>query len=233
MGKRNSEEKSDKTLERAEMIRQEAVEAGGDIEFPDRNTKDGIAERREHVAKFMSRRVPQTVMSELLGVSRRTIYEDVQWWKERSKEHIQRIQDDPDYAATDIGLAAMRMEGIAQAALQDYELAHTGPLKNLCLNTALKAEKTRADMLMLAGVWPKAGEDIRVAHTIEATFTAKLGSVGEDSPLRVLDQPASRRKVMSAAELILKLAAERQNKKQLPTSAGQVIDVPAAPKDPS
>lgn len=223
MGKRNSEERSDKTLERAEMIRQEAAEAGKDIDFPERNTKDGIAERREHVWKFMARRVPQTVMAELLGVSRRTIYEDVQWWKERTKEHVQRIQDDPDYAATDIGLAALRMEGIAQAALQDYELANTGPLKNMCLNTALKAEKTRADMLIAAGVWPKAGEEIRVQHNVEATFTAKLGSIGDDSPLRVLDQPASRRKVMSAAELILKLAAEKQRKK--------TIDVKAESKD--
>jgi hypothetical protein len=226
MGKRTSEERSDKTLERAEMIRQET---GGDVDFPDRNTKDGIAERREHVWKFMSRRVPQTVMATLLGVSRRTIYEDVQWWKDRNKDHIQRIQDDPEYAATDIGLAAMRIEGIAQAALQDYELARTGPLKNLCLNTALKAEKTRADMLMGVGVWPKAGEDIRVQHNVEATFTAKLGVIGEDSPLRVLDQAASRRKVMSAAELILKLAAERQIKK-LPAGADQVIDVQAEPK---
>lgn len=223
MGKRTSEERSDKTLERAEMIRQEE----GDLSFPERNSKDGIAERREHVWKFMSRRVPQTVMAELLGVSRRTIYEDVQWWKQRCQEHIKRIQDDPDYAATDIGLTAMRLEGIAQAAMNDYELARTGQLKNLCLNTAIKAEKTRADMMMSAGVWPKAGEDIRVSHNIDATFTAKLGVANEASPLNALDQPASRRKVMSAAELILKLAAEKKAKKDknVPIVEGEVIDV--------
>jgi len=192
------------------MIRQE--DGGDNLPLPDRNTKEGIAERRELVWKFMARRVPQTVMAELLGVSRRTIYEDVQWHKGQCRNHIQRIQEDPDYAATDIGLTAMRLEGVAQAALNDYELARTGALKNLCLNTAIKAEKTRADLMMQAGVWPKAGEDIRVSHTVEATFTAKLGLLNESSPLNVLDQPASRRKVMSAAELILKLAAEKNKK---------------------
>lgn len=222
MGKRTSERRTRKTLARANMIRSE----DGVLDFPERNTKEGIAERREHVWKFMARRVPQTVMADLLGVSRRTIYDDVQWWKCRCQEHVKRIQDDPDYAATDIGLTAMRLEGIAQAALNDYELARTGALKNLSLNTAIKAEKTRVDMMIAAGIWPKAGEDIRVSHSIEATFTAKLGS-DEDSPLKVLDQPASRRKVMNAAELILKLATE---KKKPSKNADTVIDVQSTPK---
>lgn len=29
----------------------------------------------------MARRVPQAAMAKLLGVSRRTIYEDVKWWR--------------------------------------------------------------------------------------------------------------------------------------------------------
>ena len=234
MARRSSENRSDKTLNRADMIRQD-----GDIPFPERNTQDGIAERRDHVWKFMARRVPQTVMAELLGVSRRTIYEDVQWWKQSCQDHVKRIQEDPDYAATDIGLTSMRLEGIAQAALNDYELARTGQLKNLCLNTAIKAEKTRADMMMQAGVWPKAGEDIRINHTVDATFTAKLGVQGENSPLIALDQPASRRKVMSAAELILKLATERKTKTEAEkaagtaNAAGEIIDVkPLSAKSP-
>lgn len=225
MGKRTSEERSDRTIERAEMIRQEE----GETPFPDRNTADGIAERRERVWKYMARRVPQTIMAELLGVSRRTIYEDVQWWRERNREHIQRIQDDPEYAATDIGLSAMRLEGIAQAALHEYELSNNGVQKNMSLNTAIKAEKARSDMLIASGVWPKAGEEIRVSHTVEATFTAKLGTVSEDSPLKALDQPAARRKVMNAAELILKLAAQRQEKQR--EADGKMIDVKATPKD--
>ena len=202
------------------MIRNE----DGELPLPERNTQDGISTRREHVWKFMARRVPQTVMAELLGVSRRTIYEDVQFWKLRCRDHVKQIQDDPDYAATDIGLTSLRLEGIAQAALNDYELARTGALKNLCLNTAIKAEKTRADMMMQAGVWPKSGEDIRVSHNIEATFTAKLGTEGEESPLKVLDHASSRRKVMNAAELILKLATAKK-KKTADDNSNTVIDV--------
>lgn len=196
----------------------------GVIASPERYSQDGISERREHVWKFLARRVPQTVMAELLDVSRRTIYEDVQWWKRQCTDHMARVKDDPESAAADIGLAALRLEGISQAALNDYELARTGQLKNNFLNTAIKAEKTRADMLVQTGFWPKAGEDIHIHQRIDATFTAKLGTT-DDSPLAVLDQADSRRKVISAAELILKLSAQRHKDAEAKKIEGTVIDV--------
>jgi len=207
----------------------------GDVDLPERYSKDGIAERREHVWKFMARRVPQTVMAELLGVSRRTIYEDVQWWKQQCQEHMERVKEDPQAAAADIGLTSLRLEGISQASLNDYELARTAQLKNLFLNTAIKAEKVRADLLVQTGFWPKSGEDVRIHQQIDATFTAKLGSVGDDSPLRALDSADSRRKVLDAAELILKGGVERLKKRQEEKNArtktvkATVIDV--TPKD--
>lgn len=227
MAKRTSETRTDKTLDKAAMIR----EKDGDPGLPERYSKDGIAERREHVWKFMARRVPQTVMAELLGVSRRTIYEDVQWWKTQCQEHMERVKEDPQAAAADIGLTSLRLEGISQAALNDYELARTTQLKNLLLNTAIKAEKTRADVLVATGFWPKAGEDVRIHQHIDATFTAKLGTVSDDSPLRVLDSADSRRKVLDAAELLLKGGVERLKQRQAEKAAGvktieaKVIDV--------
>jgi len=205
VAKRTSEDRTQKTIDKASMIRTQ----DGDVDSPERYSKDGIAERREHVWKFMARRVPQTVMAELLGVSRRTIYEDVQWWKRQCQEHLERVKDDPQAAAADVGLTALRLEGISQAALNDYELARTAQLKNLFLNTAIKAEKVRGDMMVQTGFWPKAGEDIRIHQQIDATFTAKLGSVGEDSPLKALDSADSRRKVLDAAELLLKGGVDR------------------------
>jgi len=219
MARRSNEERTDNTLKKAEMIRT----LDGDIDNPERYSKDGIMERREHVWKFMARRVPQTVMAELLGVSRRTIYEDVQWWKQRCKEHLEAVKKDPEAAAADVGLAALRLEGISQAALNDYELARTSQLKNLFLNTAIKAEKTRADMLVQTGFWPKAGEDVRIHQSIDATFTAKLGTdISDDSPLKTLEHADSRRKVLSAAELILKLSAKKTRKDAID---GEVIDI--------
>ena len=219
MAKRTSEDRTDKTLNKAAMIRAEE----GDIDSPERYAKDGIAERREHVWKFMARRVPQTVMAELLGVSRRTIYDDVQWWKHQCQQHMERVKDNPDAAAADVGLTSLRLEGISQAALNDYELARTSQLKNLFLNTAIKAEKTRADMLVQTGYWPKAGEDVRIHQQIDATFTAKLGTIGDDSPLRALDHADSRRKVLDAAELLLKGGVDRLRKRQL-EKEGKIID---------
>jgi hypothetical protein len=230
VAKRTEEERSQKTLDKAAMIREEG---GDDGNLPERYSKDGIAERREHVWKFMARRVPQTVMAELLGVSRRTIYEDVQWWKRQCQEHMARVKDDPEAAAADVGLTALRLEGISQAALNDYELARTAQLKNLFLNTAIKAEKTRADMMVQTGFWPKSGEDVRIHQQIDATFTAKLGTVGDDSPLKALDQADSRRKVLDAAELLLKggvtrlkaIRAAKQVGENVKTIDATVIDV--------
>ena len=207
-------------------------ESEGDVDLPDRYSQDGIATRREHVWKFLARRVPQTVMAELLDVSRRTIYEDVQWWKRQSREYVERVTEDPGAAAADIGLTILRLEGISQASLNDYELSRTATTKNLFLNTAIKAEKVVADLKLATGAWPKAGEDIRIHQSIEATFTAKLGTTSEDSPLRVLDSADSRRKVLSAAELILKLSAEKQ-RKMLSDEKGTVIDVEAKSRDAS
>ena len=227
MARRTSEPRTDKTLDTADAIR----ELNGDLDLPERYTQDGIMERREHVWKFLARRVPQTVMAELLGVSRRTIYEDVQWWKRRSQEQMEQVKQDPEAAAADIGLASMRLEGISQAALNDYELARTDQAKNLFLNTAIKAEKVRADVLVQTGFWPKAGEDIRIHSTLDATFTAKLGSVADDSPLKVLDQPESRRKVLGAAERILKLGVAKQDEKKRLKAQGVVIDVEGKVKE--
>ena len=218
MAKRTSENRSDATMEKAEAIRAE-----GGITQPERYSKDGIAERREMVWKFMARRVPQTVMAELLNVSRRTIYEDVQWWKKQCQAQLERVKEDPGAAAADVGLTALRLEGISQAALTDYEMARTAQLKNLFLNTAIKAEKTRADMMVATGFWPKAGEEVHVHQQIDATFTAKLGTVDEDSPLKVLDQADSRRKVLDAAELLLKGGVKRLKDLRAAKAAGEEI----------
>lgn len=202
MSKRTSEKKSDATLEMAEALREE----DGDYDLPERYSSDGIAKRREQVWKFLARRVPQTVMADLLGVSRKTINADVKFWKERAQEYIEEIKKDPVAASADIGMTAMRLEGMAQIAMNQAELQESGQNKNLFLNTAIRAEGMRADILTKTGVWPKAGEDIRVSHNIKATFAAKMG---EDHPLASLDNPSSRRKVLSAAEKILKLTSKK------------------------
>jgi len=157
-----------------------------------------------------------------------TIYEDVQYWKKRCGNQIKRIKANDDDASADIGLTALRLEGIAQAALQDYELAKTPQFRNLFLNTAIKAEKVRADMLVATGVWPKAGEDIRIHQEIDATFTAKLGNLPDDSPLKALDSASSRRKVLDAAELLLKSGVEKlKNSGEPKKIEGKVVDKPA------
>lgn len=216
MAKRTSEQYSDSTLDLAKRIE----ETEGPIPSPERYAKDGIMERREHVWRFLARRVPQTVMAKLLNVSRRTIADDVKWWKEQAGEQVHQMMNDPQVVEADIGMTSMRLEGIAQAAMGDYELARKPQEKNAALNTAIKAEDTRIRLMINTGVYPKAGEEINVSHNLKATFTARLG---EDSPLAALDDPAAMRRVMSAAEKILKTSAKKND-------ALNVIDVEAIPK---
>lgn len=204
MAKRTSEDYSDRTLELAQQI--EAAE--GSIPAPERYAKDGIMERREHVWRFMARRVPQTVMAKLLKVSRRTISDDVRWWKEQAGDQVHQMMNDPAVVEADIGITGMRLEGIAQAAMGDFELARKPQERNAFLNTAIKAEDTRIRLMVNTGVYPKAGEEVRVNHNIKATFTARLG---ENSPLAALDDPSALRRVMSAAEKILKVSAAKND----------------------
>lgn len=213
MAQRSSEEFSDKTMDLAKQLEN----SSGPIESPERYTQDGIAERREHVLRFMVRRVPQTVMAKLLGVSRRTICEDVKFLNEQAGDRIKRLKTDAAVVESDIGMTSIRLEGIAQAAFNDYELEKSPQFKNAFLNTAIKAEATRARLLIETGVYPKAGEDIKVTHTVKSSFADKLGS---DSPLSTLDDPASARRVLSAAEKILKLSLKE----------GNVIDVNGSSK---
>ena len=208
MARRTKETYSEKTMKMATMIES----SRGDADLPERFTEDSITERREHVWKFLARRVPQTVMAKILGVSRRTISTDVKHLKNECKDFVHELKNDPDAAGTAIGLSALRLEGIAQAALGDYELAATAQMKNLFLNTAIKAETARATLLIATGVLPKAGEDVRVTHNLKATFASKLG---DDNPLATLDKPDSRRKVLSVAEKLLRLSADRGNIKQI------------------
>jgi len=216
MAKRTDEFKSKETLATANAIRE-----GEDVPLPARYTEDGIAERREHVWRFLVRRVPQTVMADLLGVSRRTIADDVLYWKEEAQKQVAAMKSDPTVANADIGLAAGRLEGIAVCAMNDYELAKAANTKNLFLAIALKAEVARANLLMNTGVLPKAGEEIRVSHSMKATFEARLGSA---DPLATLDEPVSRRRVLDAAERILKLSMERRKLND------KTIDAKAEPK---
>jgi hypothetical protein len=203
MAKRTSEKRTDKTLDMADAIR----EHEGDVEFPERYADAGIQARREQVWKFLARRVPQTVMAELLGVSRRTVSSDVRWWKEQCQGYVEHLRDNPEAASADIGLTALRLEGMAQFAMNEAQLAGSGTLKNQFINTAIRAEETRSGLLIKTGALPKAGEDIRVSHNIKATFSAKLGT---DSPLASLDDPSSRRRVLSAAEQILRLTTRKK-----------------------
>ena len=215
MGKRSKEKASKKTMKMVNKLKA----AGEAPELPERWSSRGIEERREYVAKFYARRVPQTVIAKLLGVSTRTISNDIEYLKKERSEYIEQLMKSQDATFADIGTAAMRLESIAQAALGQYELAKSDRQKNQYLITAIKAETARNALLINTGVLPKAGEDLRITHNAGEPFTSK---VGNEHPLSTLDNPASRRRVLEAAEKIINLGAKKLEPKPVDQSKVKV-----------
>ena len=196
----------------AQAMAAEIEAAEGKIELPSRYTKEGIAERREHVWRLYSRRVPQTVIAQLLGVSRRTIASDLAWIHEQNRKGIESIKNDVNVAHADIGMTCLRLEGISAAAMNDYELARTSQMKNLFLNTALRAELAVAKVKLETGTWPHRQEDVRISHSAKITFEARMG---EESPLKTLDEPSSRRRVLDAVHRLIKAGKDKKTQRLL------------------
>lgn len=203
---------------------------GDDFQPPSRHTQEGIAERRSYVKRWYSRRVPQVVMAKLLGVSRRTIYDDVQQIKEEAQAKVKAIREDPDLADLDIGLTVMRLEGVSAKALAHAELARTDQMRNLFLNTAIKAELGASRLKIDTGILPKVGEEIRVKQDTKITFKAKVGS---DSPLSVLDTNVSRRKVMTVVEKLLAIGATKRAEKLLALEEQDANTIDVTPTPPA
>lgn len=201
--------------------------AEGKIKLPHRFTREGIRERREHVWRLYARRVPQTVIAQLLHVSRRTIASDVAWWHEQNRQKVDSIKNDVQTAYADIGDCAHRLQGIAAAAMNDYELARTAQMKNLFLNTATRAELAYIKLMIETGTYPHRQEDVRVTHTSKVTFESKLG---EEDPRKALDNPVSRRKVLEVVQRLLQAGSDIKQQRLLETTKddGDVIDITPA-----
>ena len=156
------------------------------------------ARRREQIKEYLKRGVPKTVMAELLGVSTKTIHDDINAIQEGLGRKVAAIKGNPQKTYEEVGMIADRLRAITDAAMAEYVLSRTPTAKNLFLNTAAKAEWIRARVYMETGVLPRAGEEIRVTNNTQVTLSARFGQ--EFGPM---DEAASRRKIMSAIEAVL------------------------------
>jgi biotin operon repressor len=169
-----------------------------------RGTEQGIAKRREQVKEYLMRGVPKVVMAELLHVSRNTIHQDIQEIKRGLGHKIESMRNNGDQIDQEIGMISGQLATVANAAMSEYAMARTGAIKDRFLNTAAKAHWVRARLLMEVGVLPKAGEQVTITNRTEVSFESRFG---KESPLTALDDPVSRRKVLTAIENVLRTSA--------------------------
>jgi len=196
---RTTEKRSEDTLALARQIEEER----GKIVLR-RGTQEAIARRREHVWKFLMEGTPQTVMAELLQVSRRTISNDCAWVREEASKRLQAIKGNPDKIHAELAMSCGRLKACSDAAMAEYLLSNNPSNKDRFLNTAIRAEWIYVRLMAETGVLPRQGEEIRVRNETEVTFKARFG---EDNPLAKLDNPVSARKVQAAVAKMLEAAA--------------------------
>lgn len=211
---RTKQPRSQRTIEAAAMIREQEGR-----KVISRYSQAGIAKRREQVREYLRRGVAKSVMAELLGVSNKTIFEDIRAIDQAAGQTIRAVKGNPDRTFEEVGRIEGRLQSVADAAMAEYALARTPAAKERFLNVAIKATWTRTRVLMETGVLPRAGEEVKVVHQTEVSFASRYG---DDNPLAVLDDSAARRKVLSALDAVLYQA------QQLEDSRG-VIDVAALP----
>jgi len=195
---RTQEQRSSRTLS---MARQIEAERGKIILR--RGTKEAIARRREHVWKFFLEGTPQTVMAELLQVSRRTIHSDLTFMKAKHGKTLEAIKGNPEKIHQELGVTCARLRHIANQALFQYDTTETPAAKDRFLNTAIRAEWVRSRLEMEAGVLPKSGEEIRIRTDSKVTFAARLG-VENEHLQKIFADPARARKVLDAFERLTK-----------------------------
>lgn len=225
---RSQEKRTPKTLSQARKIE---AERGGKIILR-RGTKEAIQRRREHVWKFFLEGTPQTVMAELLQVSRRTIHSDLAYMKAKHGKALEEIKGNPEKIHQELAVTTGRLRHIANQALFQYDTTSQPAAKDRFLNTAIRAEWVRTRLEMEAGVLPKAGEEIRIKTDSKVTFAHRLGV--ENAHLqKIFADPARARKVLDAFERVTRGAIAEDPAEE----AGEIIDVdhkalPAPDDDP-
>jgi hypothetical protein len=207
---RTKRKQSAQACEMADAIRSK----DGRMRIP-RGTEQGIARRRDQVREYLMRGVPKVVMAELLGVSRNTIHQDILEIKRSLGHQMESIRGDGAKVDQEIGTIAGQLATVANSAMSEYAMARTGAIKDRFLNTAAKAHWIRARLLMEVGVLPKAGEQISITSRTEVSFESRFG---KESPLTALDDPVSRRKVLTAIENVLRTSTA------LPFSDRPILD---------
>ncbi len=166
-----------------------------DIEY------DNIDIRRELVWEMMIQGVSEVNMAKKLGVHRKTIHQDVIFWRERLGKHVASLKTNKNKIAEEIGNTLKRLEWVFQNAATEYCASEVALSKNRFLNTAMRAEVAKLKILIETGYLPKAGIKVTVDQQDSLDFASVFGKEAS-----AMDDPVKRRRAMEVASKMLRIA---------------------------
>lgn len=173
-----------------------------------KHTAQAIERRRHDVWEMMCQELPQTEMADLLGVARSTVALDVKYWREKLAERVAKLKEDPSFVHTELGMTMQKLDSVVALAFEQFAVCKSGSEKAKFLDIVTKTLSTKTRLLQEAGYLPKAGIEIRAKVEKETSFAERFG---EDSPLKKLDNPNSRHRLLSIAEKIIRLSEQEAN----------------------
>jgi hypothetical protein len=164
-----------------------------------------IERRRQHVWEMFLEGVPQTVMADILHVTRQTISSDLDYMEKRAQAKTHNIKNNIEAAEADIGLTCDKLLSIAEEAFAQASQTQDPQDKDRYLNTAQRALMNYSKVRVDTGIWPKAGIEVRQKVEHQVSFETRFG---KDSKAKIMDNPQARRRILAVAEGILKLGME-------------------------
>lgn len=185
---------------------------------PFRKDQAGIERRRQHVWEMFMEGVPQTVMADILHVTRQTISSDLDFMEKRAQGKTHKIKTDLTAAETDIGLTCDKLLSIAEEAMAQAAQSQDPQDKDRYFNTAQRALMNYSKVRVETGIWPKAGIEVRQKVEHQVSFETRFG---KESKAKIMDNPAARRRILAVAEGLIKLGLEQNE--PIPVEA-KVVD---------
>lgn len=173
-----------------------------------KGTAQAIERRRQDVWEMMCQDIPQTEMAQLLNVARSTIALDVKYLRDRASTRVRRMKEGPEFVNDELGMTLQKLDSVVSAAFMEYSMAKSGGEKAKFLDIISKTLSTKIRIAQEAGFLPKAGIEIRTKVEKEISFSDRFG---DDTPLKALDNPNSRHRLLGLAKKMLELADREAN----------------------
>jgi hypothetical protein len=200
-----------------------------DLARPHRRDPALIEQRRKQVWEMSLEGITYSTMASILKVTRQTISSDLDYIKKSEAEKITGIRNSPKLAEADIAITARKLETIAEACMQEYLAATTAQDKHRFLDAAHKTIVSRNRVLVETGMLPKAGIEIKSTVEHVNSFEDKYG---KDSKFKIMDDAATRRRVLAVAEAAIKLGLKAEFDKPIDVEGRVVENLPAVVEQP-